>query len=122
MNKGWIGFDLDGTLAQYGGWKGPGFVGEPIWPMIAIARQVMNEGYENKIFTARACSKNPDREMEISAIKNWCLNFLGMTPEVTAEKDYEMLALFDDRALSVEFNSGRVLVDFSHFQRILGGH
>ena len=33
-NGGWIGVDLDGTLAIYTGWKGCDHVGEPIPPMV----------------------------------------------------------------------------------------
>ena len=31
---GWIGVDLDGTLAHYGGWIGPDHIGDPIAPMV----------------------------------------------------------------------------------------
>jgi hypothetical protein len=31
---GWIGVDLDGTLAQYGEFKGRDHIGEPIAPML----------------------------------------------------------------------------------------
>ena len=30
--KGWYGFDLDGTLAKYDGWKGIDHIGEPVKP------------------------------------------------------------------------------------------
>lgn len=33
-NLGWIGVDLDGTLAVYKGWNGPEHIGEPIPIMI----------------------------------------------------------------------------------------
>jgi len=29
MSKGWVGVDLDGTLAHYDGWKGADHIGEP---------------------------------------------------------------------------------------------
>lgn len=32
--KGWIGVDLDGTLAEYDGWKGPDEIGAPVEPMV----------------------------------------------------------------------------------------
>lgn len=34
MSEGWIGVDLDGTLAEYLGWQGMGHIGEPIAPMV----------------------------------------------------------------------------------------
>lgn len=33
-HKGWIGVDLDGTLAHYEGWKGVEHIGEPIPAMV----------------------------------------------------------------------------------------
>lgn len=30
MAEGWIGVDLDGTLAHYSGWSDPDHIGEPI--------------------------------------------------------------------------------------------
>lgn len=29
MGQGWIGVDLDGTLAEYHGWKGAEHIGQP---------------------------------------------------------------------------------------------
>jgi hypothetical protein len=34
---GWIGVDLDGTLAIYGGWTGPRSIGEPVPKMLELA-------------------------------------------------------------------------------------
>jgi hypothetical protein len=51
--SGWIGVDLDGTLAKYGRWAGPLEIGEPIAPMVARVRQWLAEGKEVRIFTAR---------------------------------------------------------------------
>ncbi len=33
-NSGWIGVDLDGTLAHYEGWNGANHIGEPLAPML----------------------------------------------------------------------------------------
>ena len=32
--QGWVGVDLDGTLATYDEWRGIEHVGEPIAPMV----------------------------------------------------------------------------------------
>lgn len=32
-HQGWLGVDLDGTLAEYTGWKGASHIGAPIKPM-----------------------------------------------------------------------------------------
>ena len=42
-------------------------------------------------------------------IRAWCAVNLGFIPEITHQKDYLMLALFDDRVVQVEPNTGRVL-------------
>lgn len=53
-NKSWVGFDLDGTLAKYEGWKGPESIGEPIAPMIDLVKDYLAAGTEVRIVTARA--------------------------------------------------------------------
>ncbi len=53
--SGWIGVDLDGTLAHYDGWAGPESIGEPIPLMMARVREWLALGREVRIFTARCC-------------------------------------------------------------------
>lgn len=54
MSKtGWIGVDLDGTLAKYGERQWPDHIGEPIAPMVERIKQWLKQGVEVKIFTAR---------------------------------------------------------------------
>src|SRR5690349_18780615 len=54
--SGWIGVDLDGTLAEYHGWKGVEHIGPPIPEMVARVKQWLAEGRDVRIFTAR-CSE-----------------------------------------------------------------
>lgn len=51
--KGWYGFDLDGTLAKYDGWRGIDHIGEPIEPMVDLIKKMHDEGKVVKILTAR---------------------------------------------------------------------
>lgn len=51
--KGWYGFDLDGTLAKYDGWKGIDHIGEPVKPMVDLIKRMHSEGKVVKIMTAR---------------------------------------------------------------------
>jgi hypothetical protein len=51
--SGWIGVDLDGTLAMYGRWAGPLEIGEPIAPMVERVKGWLAEGREVRIMTAR---------------------------------------------------------------------
>ena len=111
MSKGWIGVDLDGTLARYDTWRGPAHIGEPIAPMVERVKRWLQEGRDVRIFTARVTHDGTDqREMEaaqaIHAIKLWCHAHLGAEMTVTNVKDYGMIELWDDRAVQVIANTG----------------
>lgn len=100
----WIGVDFDGTLAENGrhgerNQYGDGEAGPPIPAMVARVMALIAAGYRVKILTARA---------RHDAVKAWCLAHLGVELEVTREKDPGLIALYDDRAIRVERNSGRV--------------
>lgn len=102
--SGWIGVDLDGTLAYYDGWRGPEHIGPPIPKMVERVKEWQKRGITVKIFTARASD-----ESQIPFIKKWLVdNDLGDL-EVTNVKDFGMISLYDDRAFRVEKNTGRVI-------------
>lgn len=101
--SGWIGVDLDGTLAEYHGWKGPSEIGKPIPKMLARVKAWLASGVEVRIFTARA--SQPDSEAA-RAVKAWCWEHLGTQLPVTCTKDYSMIQLWDDRAVQVIENTG----------------
>ena len=107
---GWIGFDLDGTIAHYDGNHDMHVIGEPIAPMIRLMKRYINEGCEVRIVTARAYRED-DNSPAMQAIREWCLKHVGMELKVTNEKDYAMLKLYDDRAISVIPNRGVIEVD-----------
>lgn len=108
---GWVGFDLDGTLAKYDGWKGADVIGEPIPDMVALAKEHITHGVPIKVFTARVCSQQTEetRTAAEKAITAWCHKHLGTVVPITAEKDYMMMDLYDDRCHRVEINTGRIL-------------
>lgn len=95
-------FDLDGTLAEYTSWKGEAHIGPPIPTMIQRLLKYLAEGYEVRIFTARAI--NPSA---VPHIERWCEENIGCILPVTNQKDYDMIRLYDDRAVSVEHNTGK---------------
>jgi hypothetical protein len=64
-------------------------------------------GREVRVFTARV-SDDPDG-LALAAILRWCLDHLGQYVPVTNVKDYAMVELWDDRAVTVEANTGRPL-------------
>lgn len=111
MDHGWIGIDLDGTLAFYSGWDG-GRIGSPIEPMRQRVLAWLAEGKDCRIMTARVSPVSAPADVvsdQIAAISAWCLEHLGQILPVTHEKDFMMCALYDDRTVAVEANTGRLL-------------
>lgn len=110
-SNGWVGVDLDGTLAQYGGWQGPDSIGEPISAMIARVKNWLAHGKDVRIFTARVGPQKDvnDAIRSREAISAWCIRHLGRELPVTATKDFAMVELWDDRCVQVETNTGRIL-------------
>lgn len=117
--SGWIGVDLDGTLAVYRGWNG-GEIGEPVPAMIARVKEWLADGQEVRVFTARVAASglvngqgvaddNGFAESQRQLIGDWCEQHLGQRLKVTATKDLGMVELWDDRAVTVEENTGKVL-------------
>jgi hypothetical protein len=96
---GWIGVDLDGTLAYYNGDHET--IGPPIPAMLARVKAWLAEGREVRIFTARAIDPRAKRD-----IQDWCLEYIGAPLAVTNKKDPAMIELWDDRAVQVEKNTG----------------
>lgn len=115
--KGWIGVDLDGTLAIYDGWKGELHIGDPIPLMVNRVKDWLEEGQRVKIFTARVCepiegSRERASVEEIrTAIQDWCEKHIGQRLEVTNIKDWAMIVLYDDRCIQVLPNSGMTLME-----------
>jgi hypothetical protein len=102
--RGWIGVDLDGTLAYYEGWQGPQHIGKPVAAMVARVKRWLEQGREVRIFTARVSHGDVDGARP--AIEAWCEEHLGRRLIVTNEKDYGMVELWDDRAVQVLANTG----------------
>ncbi|CAK8738294.1 hypothetical protein SODG_001993 [Sodalis praecaptivus] len=62
---GWIGVDLDGTLAESRTGQGTR-IGKPVVPMMQRIRRWLSEGREVRIFTARAATAGGVR-----AVQSW---------------------------------------------------
>ena len=116
---GWIGVDLDGTLAQYDGWVSASHIGEPVPLMVERVVGWLARGRDVRIFTARVSvpdvpligtgTRVAEAAMARTAIEAWCEKHIGKKLPVTCCKDYGMVELWDDRAVQVEMNTGRVL-------------
>lgn len=106
---GWIGVDLDGTLAVYDQWRGVEHIGTPVPKMVARVRNWLASGIDVRIFTARVFGEG--REDSLPYIESWCLEHIGRELPVTCTKDYGMVELWDDRAVQVVPNTGVALQD-----------
>lgn len=113
---GWIGVDLDGTLAHYEGWKGEDHIGPPIPAMLARIKAWLAAGREVRIFTARVYDGGEDNKVRDvtkvrKVIEDYCLVHVGQILRVTCVKDYGMIELWDDRAIRVRINTGMPCCD-----------
>lgn len=99
----WIGVDLDGTLAEHGADEfHPAKIGPPVPAMLERVKKWVADGRKVKIFTARAVESK-----WIPRIQSW-LTMHGLPAlEVTNIKDPAMIELWDDRAVTVERNTGK---------------
>lgn len=109
--KGWIGVDLDGTLAFYDHWRGSKHIGDPVPKMMKRVKDWLAAGQEVKIFTARVSPQainlnNSSLGETLGPIQQWCFNHFGKILPVTHEKDMAMIQLWDDRCVQVIPNTG----------------
>ncbi len=102
--SGWVGVDYDGTLVTM-----PGEL--PIKPMIDLVKRWLAAGLEVRIVTARVSPQHGDGYIneQAASIQKWCVEHLGQPLVVQAHKDFAMIALFDDNAVQVEKNTGKIL-------------
>ncbi len=113
-DDGWIGVDLDGTLARHTGWKGATKIGSPIPRMVRRVRYWVGHGRKVKIFTARA-----DDERSVNAIKRWLKDNDLPDLEITNLKDKNCIEFWDDKAKAVEKNTGRLKESAQIIERTL---
>lgn len=115
---GWIGVDLDGVLAHHD-WDKPfdGSIGEPIPSSVEFVKNLLNEGEDVRIFTARVACTGMMNEWGVEdsgkfvfeqrkAIERWCKDVFGLALPVTATKDFRCRAIYDDIAVRVKRNEG----------------
>jgi hypothetical protein len=95
--------DLDGTLAVYDGWK-DGAIGEPVPEMLFRVRKWLADGVAVRVVTARAGVPE-----QVDAVRAWLDSLELHDVAITDRKDFAMIELWDDRAVAVEQNTGRVL-------------
>ncbi len=110
-SPGWIGVDLDHTLAVYR--SNYPTIGEPVPRMLARVKRWLDQGIEVRIFTARAGW--PGQE---ELIQDWCENHGLPRLQVTNVKTMDCFQIWDDRAVRVERDTGIVtdLRDLHEFE------
>ncbi len=95
----WVGVDFDGTLATYDHFRGDDHVGNPVEPMVRLVRKYLHDGVEVRLFTAR--KPHP-------VLRKWMKEHLGQVLPITNVKDPGMIAMYDDRAINVQRNTGKL--------------
>lgn len=124
--SGWIGVDLDGTLAFYphDAYPFPA-IGPPIGAMVERVKAWLTEGQDVRILTARVHVSDDDPWIASAAsfghdkaswlaeqtalIEAWCLEHLGQKLPITCAKDFGMIQLWDDRCVQMLPNTGQPL-------------
>ena len=107
-----IGVDFDKTLAFYehsDDYK-PEQVGEPSPEMVNRVKRWLEQGIDVVIFTARVHPENQiNADISRVAIRDWCLKVFGRELEITCMKDPKLDQIWDDRAVTVDGNTGEIL-------------
>lgn len=101
QSQPWIGVDLDGTLAHDGAFIGKNKVGKPVKAMLKRVRAWREQGYEVRIFTARASDNS-----YLPAIQKWLEKHKLGNMVITNRLDRDCLEVWDDRAIQVQRNTG----------------
>ena len=102
-----IACDLDGTLAEYNGFKGIGHIGAAIPSVAERIKAERAAGNEVWLFTARV--SDIDSEEALEHINNWLLENDIEVDGITAVKKKEFAEFWDDRAITVIKNTGLFL-------------
>jgi DNA topoisomerase I len=117
---GWIGVDMDGTLAMWEEGQDLMVIGPPTPPdpisglsMVDRVKEWLSEGKDVRIFTARVADDTDGTQRRL--IEEWCKEYIGQALHVTNEKDHHMTDLWDDRAHGVERNTGII----KHLESVL---
>jgi hypothetical protein len=114
-DEGWIGVDLDGTLAhcdERNVLEWDGSIGEPVPLMVDRVKRWIALGMQVRIVTARVAhvdgvttgARGVAEQLEL--VRAWSVKHLGVALEVTAQKDCDMRELWDDKAIGVITNAG----------------
>lgn len=113
-SNGWHGVDLDGTLAKKLTPFDPSKIGAPVQLMVDRIKWWLACSEEVRILTARVAPASVEWhgypiDKSVKLIQDWTEVIIGVRLAVTCEKDVFMLDLYDDLAVRVEVDTGRIL-------------
>jgi len=121
MTSGWVGVDLDGTLAHWDeASSATGEIGPPIPRMVNRVIGWLKSGRDVRIVTARVGPLGRENvpmddpwhpENQRAKIEAWCLQHFRQVLPLTCQKDYLMLELWDDRCVQVVPNTGMTVLE-----------
>lgn len=103
LGGGWIGVELDGTLALCESPQSMSRIGEPVSKMRMRVQQWLMVGIDVRLFTARAAD-----EKQIPLIEAWLKEHRMAGMKITDRKDFGMSQFWDDRAVHVVSNRGEI--------------
>lgn len=66
-----VAVDLDGTLAQYDGWKGAEHIGQPFKGAVQFTKALKQAGFHIIIHTARTCEANAYQGKSARIARRW---------------------------------------------------
>lgn len=104
--------DLDGTLAYEQDPYDPDKIGPPIAKMVMRVMKWLKAGERVVILTARMNSAvhSPGRlRKNRKLIEEYCKTFIGRKLPVTSEKHPMFTDIWDNRNITVETNTGRIV-------------
>lgn len=117
-----IAVDFDGTLAKKTGIDTSSTeLGPPVPAMVERVKKWIKEGHETIIFTARIYPVGTLEELTApkkmteeghekhDLIRDWVKRHVGKTLEVTCIKHHTMDAFYDDLAIQVERDTGKLV-------------
>jgi hypothetical protein len=100
---GWIGVELDGTLAHYESGQPRLSIGEPVAKMYLRVKQWLMVGIDVRLFTARAA----DPQI-LPVIDAWLKRHQLDKMKLAFKKDFAMSQFWDDRGIHVVTNTGEL--------------
>lgn len=100
---GWVGVELDGTLAHYEPNQDALAIGAPVEKMLKRVRQWLMLDVNVRLFTARAA----DATM-LPVMEAWLREHDLQKMKITCEKDFMMSQFWDDCGIHVVTNTGEV--------------